>query len=207
MPSLTDSPPKPRGKEKSKALRQSVNLHIEQLASAVDTVRASEEFTAFLDTAARFHRYSWCNTLLIASQCPQATQVAGFRAWLKLDRCVRKGQKGIAIFAPMPWKREVTNSSGETETVSGCGFRVVHVFDVSQTDGKPLPTVDCPELTDTADNLLANLLSVAKSRGISVEFKTQASGAYGLSKKGAIEIAPEHSTGSQAKTLAHELAH
>ena len=154
MPSLTEVSPKPSGKEKSKALRQSVNLHIEQLASAVDTVRASEEFTAYLDTAARFHRYSWCNTLLIARQCPQATQVAGFRAWLKLDRCVRTGEKGIQIFAPIPYSREDKNG----ETVSGCNFRVVHVFDVSQTDGKALPTVDCPDICDAADSLLGSRL-------------------------------------------------
>jgi len=92
----------------------------------------------------RFHKYSWHNTLLIAMQRPSATQVAGFQAWRKLGRHVMKGERGIMIFAPCPWRRESVTDAGDTETESGVYFKPVHVFDVAQTDGPELPTVDVP---------------------------------------------------------------
>ena len=70
------------------------------------------------------------------------------------------------IFAPCPWKREVERDNGETETEQGMFFRVVHVFDVGQTDGEELPSVDVPTVDRAADELLAKLTRVADSRGI-----------------------------------------
>lgn len=194
-------------KDKAKALRASIETDLEALAKAVDDVRASEMFTRYLDVQAKFHHYSWHNTMLIASQRPNATQVAGFKTWQKMGRQVRKGERGIAIFAPCRFKREVENSDGDTDTVEGLFFRVVHVFDVSQTDGESLPTVDVPTVDIVADELLGQLRQVAVKRGITVLSGPLASGAFGASMNGAVNIDDTHATGQQAKTLAHELAH
>ena len=193
---------KPSAQDKAKSLRKRIEDSVETLAKAVDSVRASDDFRRYLDTQARFHNYSWHNTWLIASQRPDATQVAGFQTWKKLGRHVRKGEHGIMIFAPCPWKRETDD--GETE--AGIYFKVVHVFDVAQTDGQELPSVECPTVQESADRLLADLRCVAAKRGIAVTFK-RLDGPYGASKKGAIDVDDTHTTGQQAKTLAHELAH
>ena len=210
MTSLAESQSREHGsdrKDKAKELRRRIDDSLETLATAVDEVRASEMFKAYLNVQARFHHYSWCNSLLILSQRPDATRVAGYRTWQKLSRQVCKGQRGIMIFAPCPWKREKTNDKGETETEQGMFFRAVHVFDVSQTDGKELPTVDCPTVQESADRLLADLHSVAEQRGIKVNFDTLSGGLFGVSKGGTIDVDNGHATGQQAKTLAHELAH
>ena len=191
MTSLSGSPGNTteKGRNRAQELRARIDAGLDVLAKAVDSVRASEEFKRFLDVQAKFHRYSWHNTLLIASQRPDATRVAGYRTWQSLKRQVRKGERGIAIFAPMTYRR--------TEET-----------DVSQTDGEALPTVDVPDVSAAADELLGRLRRVAESRGIAVTFQPMGrEGLYGVSKKGAVEISNEHATGQQAKTLAHELAH
>jgi len=204
MQTVTKSPSKANAKDKVKALRKRIDDSIDTLAKAVDDVRTSAMFKAYLDVQAKFHKYSWCNTLLIYSQKPDASNVAGFQTWKKLGRHVRKGEHGIMIFAPCPWKKDGKN--GEKDE-SGIYFKAVHVFDVSQTDGKELPTIDAMDVETVADDLLANLARVTHNRGIALTFETINGGAYGVSKKGSIVVDPNHSTGQQAKTLAHELAH
>ena len=157
--------------DKTKELRRRIDESLDTLAKAVDDVRASETFVQYLKTQARFHKYSWCNCLLILSQRPDATRIAGYRTWQKLSRQVRKGERGICIFAPCPWKREEKTESGETKTEQGIFFRAVHVFDIGQTDGPDLPTVDVPTVEATADMLLADLVRVADKRGIAVTFQ------------------------------------
>ncbi|NOT00659.1 MAG: DUF1738 domain-containing protein [Phycisphaerales bacterium] len=195
------------GADRARALRERITDHVDALAKAVDDVRASESFRVFLDVQARFHRYSWGNTILIATQRPDATRVAGYKAWEKLGRHVRKGEHGIMIFAPHKFTRERERDNGESETVDGIGFHVTHVFDVGQTDGEALPTVDVPTVDALADDLLAKLIGVAGRRSIKVEFGAFREGFFGASKRGSVEIANTYATGQQAKTLAHELAH
>ena len=194
-------------KDRAKALRSSIDERVEALANAVDAVRASETFKAYLDVQARFHKYSWGNTMLIYSQRPDATRVAGFNTWKRLKRSVRKGEHGIRIFAPCPYKVDVETADGETDTETRTYFKVVHVFDVSQTDGEALPTVDCPTVDQAADDLLARLTQVSARRGVSVSFAHIESGAFGFSANGSVAVDNRHATGQQAKTLAHELAH
>ncbi len=189
--------------DKAKELRKRIDDSLDILAKAVDDVRASEAFKAYLDVQARFHRYSWHNSMLIAVQRPSATRVAGYQTWRKLGRQVNKGEHGIMIFAPCPWKRETDD--GETE--QGIFFRAVHVFDVAQTDGPDLPDVDIPTVDIASDDLLADLHRVAEERGIKVNFDTLSGGLFGVSKGGTIDVDNGHATGQQAKTLAHELAH
>ena len=208
--SLTESPParrSSRSSDRARALRQQIDERLEVLATAVDEVRASEMFRQYLDVQARFHRYSWHNSLLILSQRPDAERVAGFHTWKRLGRHIRKGERGIAIFAPCPWKRTETDDDGNDVERQGVYFKVVHVFDVSQTDGELLPEVQVPDVQAAADALLADLESVATRRGITVDYVELRTGRYGVSKGGTIDIANGHATGQQAKTLAHELAH
>lgn len=163
----------------------------------------SEELTRFLDTMSAFHSYSFGNCLLIAQQKPDATLVAGFRAWLKLGRSVRKGEKGICILAPMVGKKEAEDGSGETREVFG--FRAVHVFDVSQTDGEELPEVN--RIAGDPGEKLARLHATAGGLGIAVGYEDDLRGADGVSKGGEIALLRGLSPAEEFNTLAHELAH
>jgi len=136
-------------------------LH-EQISDGVAALVESQGWRAMLDTAAKFHTYSLGNLLLIGAQAPQATtRVAGFRTWQSLGRQVRKGERGIAILAPCTYRPKAadrtepaapagqepaaTCSGGAVPDVGSKkqvrGFRVVHVFATSQTEGAPLPDV------------------------------------------------------------------
>ena len=172
MTILAESPPNRNETraDKAKALRQTIDDHVDVLAKAVDGVRASEMFRRYLDVQARFHKYSWGNTMLIYSQKPDAERVAGFGTWKKLRRHVRKGESGIRIFAPCPWKRTDTDDAGNDTERQGMYFKVVYVFDVSQTDGAELPKVNVPDVEIATDTLLASLERVASKRGIAVTF-------------------------------------
>src|SRR6266849_1423065 len=121
----------------------------------------SEALKTYLSVMSRFHKYSWGNCLLIYSQRPEATHVAGFHAWLKLRRYVRKGEKGIVILAPMVGRRKSADELTEDEQTRLFGFRAAHVFDVSQTDGEPMPVFaavkgDPESYTDRLKEFVAN---------------------------------------------------
>src|SRR5205807_6176220 len=100
---------------------------------------------------AAFHDYSFGNLCLIVSQRPEATRVAGYQAWRKLGRQVRKGERGIRILAPCRAKAREVESDEETRSAFRViGFRCVSVFDLSQTDGEPLPAVESRSLEGDA---------------------------------------------------------
>jgi hypothetical protein len=122
----------------------------------------SEVLTQYLTTMARFHKYSLGNVLLIASQKPEASHVAGIFTWNQLGRKVKKGEKGIMIFAPMIAKKRSKKDSDAREdsdsrtTASPAlvGFRPVYVWDIAQTEGKELPRlagVESPRLLSGGD--------------------------------------------------------
>src|SRR5262249_41887366 len=113
----------------------------EQMKQAVEALQSSEGWQRWLTVRRHFHAYSFHNQLMIAHQCPDATRVAGFRAWLKLGYAVRKGEHALRIWAPMPpskraletWHQAGSNPEDRPRTF----FRLVPVFDRSQVD--PLP--------------------------------------------------------------------
>jgi DNA primase len=117
-------------------------LH-QQLQDSLQELVTSEDWQRALAVAARFHDYSFANTRLIGAQSLARgftpSRVAGYRAWRDLGRHVRKGERGLQILAPVI--RKVTPESAEEEEKRVVGFRVVHVFDITQTDGEPLPEV------------------------------------------------------------------
>jgi hypothetical protein len=104
---------------------------------ALDTLAAlldeghSDRLTALLKTMGRFHKYSWHNVALIATQCPTATHVAGFQTWRTMGRFVRKGEKGIAILAPIVGRRNADADQDDSKRV--LGFRAAYVFDVAKS--------------------------------------------------------------------------
>src|SRR6266567_8650228 len=119
---------------------QAKNLSEDALSQLMQALEQgqSDALKNYLRLMSRFHRYSWGNCLLIYSQRPDATHVAGFHAWLTLRRFVRKGEKGIVILAPMVGRKKADDTLSEDEQTRLFGFRAAHVFDISQTDGEPL---------------------------------------------------------------------
>src|SRR4051794_28465200 len=149
-----------------------------QLLSAVDALIDGPAWRRMLDVAARFHRYSPNNVLLISLQRPEATRVAGYQTWRQLGRQVRKGETGIAILAPVAARRPTAAGDVPPEEADRDhsprvlrGFRVTHVFDVSQTDGPPLPEVR-PQLLDGAAPLgvWAALLDQVEAAGYALGY-------------------------------------
>ena len=166
-----------------------------------------------LRTAAKFHNYSFNNQLLIFLQRPDATRVAGFRKWQELNRFVRKGEKGIQIFAPCKYKTKVEDEDGNDKSFQQIrGFRVVHVFDISQTDGEPIEDLDAvrPKLLegDAPEGIWDELVSQANDAGFEV-IRNQKGSENGycdfLNKT--IAVRPDVAPAQAVKTLVHELAH
>lgn len=187
--------------------KQATALAFDELAASIAAGK-SEGLTRFLDAVAKFHRYSFGNVMLMAMQRPDATHVAGFHTWLKVGRHVRKGEKGIMILAPMIGKRRPGSTETETEGENESrvyGFRAVHVFDVSQTDGDPLPELD-KMAGDPAGNVQRIKDSIA-SRGIALRYSDHLGGASGTSAGGIISILNGLDAAQEFAVLAHELAH
>ena len=202
-------------------------LH-EQIAEGVAALVGSEAWRAMLDTAAKFHSYSLGNVVLIALQAPQATRVAGFRTWKSLGRQVRKGERGIGILAPCTYRPKAATSAtaatdhasgpgkdehgGETPAAGGKqvrGFRVVHVFDVAQTDGEPLPDIAPALLTGQAPaGLWDDLAGQVTGHGYTLE-RGDCSGANGYTDptRRVVRVRADVDDAQAVKTLAHELGH
>lgn len=175
---------------------------LQQLKEGVSRLSDSQQWQAFLDTQARFHSYSFNNTLLILLQRPDATRVAGYKAWQKLGRYVRKGEKGIAILAPLTYKRVDEDTGEEVRGVRG--FRTVYVFDIAQTEGKELPAITQLLEGEEGQQLLFAMCDVADEIGVNVEFgETGRANGYYNPHSHSIRIGEHLPTNQQAKTLIH----
>jgi antirestriction protein ArdC len=192
---------------------------VTQLDTAVREIQESDLFHRYLAAQARFHHYSWGNVFLIMAQRPDATRVASYRTWQALDRQVRRGETGIRIVVPLRHRATPSSSDksdGDDVLPVPLPRRVLYfgtgtVFDVSQTDGPPLPEVTVP-LLDGPDGpgLGTRLERVAQQERLTIERVPQikgsrAVGTYIPSARRIIvrELEPAQMT----KTLAHELAH
>jgi len=187
---------------------------LEQLRQATSALLTSEGWQQWLRTRSRFHRYSLRNTVLIAFQCPHATHVAGFRRWLELGRCVRKGEKAIRIFAPVRYRRRAEQTDENGSELQLVGFRLAAVFDVSQTE--PLPGVEPAPLDppsepvsgDSHAHLLAPLEQHAATLGFTVQYKPlDGPAGYCSAREARIVIDSELPANAKVATLVHELAH
>jgi antirestriction protein ArdC len=170
----------------------------------------SQQLTDYLRLLGRFHRYSSSNVLLIYVQRPDATHVAGFHAWLKLGRHVRKGEKAIAILAPMIGRLRAKQPDVESPDEGDSprtirGFRVAHVFDVAQTDGNPLP--EFAQVHGSPDEHLIRLRQFICQQGIVLHHDFLPGTARGASMGGGIIVRPDLPPAEMFAVLAHELAH
>jgi antirestriction protein ArdC len=185
----------------------------EKLQEAVAEISSGDDWKRMLQVVSKFHRYSFNNHLMIFMQRPDATVVAGFNRWKSLGRFVKKGEKGIAIFAPCRYKTLVEDENGEEQSLLQVkGFRIVHVFDISQTEGEELPDLDAvrPKLldSDAPDGIWDALVRHAESIGFEV-VREQRGRENGYCDFGAklIAVRPDVSTAQAVKTLIHELGH
>jgi len=183
--------------------------HAGRIRDALDTLAAlldegrSDQLAALLKTMARFHKYSFHNICLISSQCPTATRVAGFQTWRTMGRFVRKGEKGIAILAPIVGRRETESATDNARAI--VGFRAAYVFDVDQTDGEPLPTP--VEASGDPGVKTAALRTAILGQGIAIESVDDLGGALGTSSGGCIRLLNGLSPAMEFTTLVHEHAH
>jgi N-terminal domain of anti-restriction factor ArdC/IrrE N-terminal-like domain len=177
------------------------------LTDGISRLTDSNQWLRYLDFQSRFHHYSFGNVMLIAAQRPEASRVAGFHAWKKLGRTIRKGEKAVWILAPIMTRRARDGDLDDDRVVHG--FKYVPVFDVSQTEGEGLPTV-CHKLSgECPANSLAALTRVALGLGYSVEDAELSDGANGDCTFGVrrIRVEARNSSAQRVKTLAHEIAH
>jgi len=199
---------------KAEQAKKVADQALEQLAEALAAGR-SDELTRYLSMLAKFHKYSFGNVMLILSQKPDATHVAGFNTWKQVGRYVRQGEKGIVIIAPMVFRKSENRRGGRDaesaaaefserdETV--LRFRGVYVFDVSQTDGQPLP--EPAGINGDPGQHLDQIKTVVASRGIALDYEIGLGSALGLSRGGRISIRPGQPAGEEFAVIVHELAH
>jgi hypothetical protein len=215
----------------TEAAESKVEGILKQLRAGVESIQQSDQFRLFLSTMAKFHDYSIGNLILIMLQKPNATHVAGFNTWKELGRWVKSGEKGIAILAPVfppaatcekcgarlprsarfcPKCGAETNQ-GEELAATPRYFRIVHVFDLSQTEGRPIPEFSVPALSGEAnEELYQKTLALANQQGLTVSFESkpeQDPEIKGFYSGKLIWVRPEESRAQQLKTLLHEMAH
>lgn len=208
-----------------------IDTVLKQLKQGVESIQQSSKFRDFLISMSKFHDYSIGNQILIMIQKKDATRVAGFNTWRELGRWVRKGEKGIAILAPVMPPRATCPQCGAKirrgdKYCASCGnevtevseveyspvfFRVVYVFDISQTEGKPLPEFEVPTLSGEVNvDLFVKVAQVAKVNGLTISYRSRPDldpEMKGYLSGKEIWIRPEESKAQQLKTLLHELAH
>jgi antirestriction protein ArdC len=204
--SMSSNEAKPAEKKTTaqEVIAANIQALIEQLKAG-----KSDALTAYLDAMSRFHRYSFGNVLAIARQRPGATHVAGFHAWRQLGRYVRKGERGICILAPIITKRkqrdEPEHDGSQPPRPRLAGFRNAFVFDVSQTEGKELPTIRGIS-GDVGENR-ERLFAFVERQGIELFFAEDIAPALGMSYGGKIALLPGQSKAEEFSTLVHEVGH
>ena len=207
--------------------KQKVQEITDKLEEGLKELFESEKYKTYLSTMSKFHNYSFNNTLLIAMQKPEATLVAGYKAWQKnFERHVNKGEKAIRILAPAPYK--IKEERDKLDPVTGemmfdengmpqkeqvevtiPAFRAVSVFDVSQTDGKPIPELEAQELLSTVEgyeDFVQALMNVAPVP-IGFEDIPGDSKGYFHTEEKRIAVQKNMSESQTLKTMVHEVAH
>jgi antirestriction protein ArdC len=210
---------KQTNKEKLKDITDSIERGIEELFQ-------SDKYAEYLRTMSHFHKYSVNNTMLIYMQKPDATLVAGFNKWRdQFERNVMKGEKGIKIIAPTPYKKKIEQEKRDPDTnlpmLDADGkviieekeikipmFKPVTVFDVSQTDGKPLPQL-ASDLQGNVQNYEVFMEALRRSSPVPIDFKPiadNADGYFSLDKQ-KIAIREGMSEVQTVSAVVHEIAH
>lgn len=183
-----------------------------KIEEGVKNVFESENYKNYLKFLSKFYNYSSNNCLLIMSQCPDASMVAGMNFWKSASRTVKKGEKAIQILAPIPHEfTKLNEETGEEEIIKYISFKTSYVFDVSQTEGQDIPRI-CKELKGTSEEireLITRMEEIFKEQNIKLEFwdlKGEQKGFYRQNddficiKKGLDDL-------QTLKTMIHEYAH
>ena len=210
---------KPTNRERLQEITAGIEQGIKELFE-------SEKYMRYLSVMSKFHRYSVNNTMLIYMQKPEATLVAGFNKWKnQFARHVKKGEHGITIIAPTPYKKKIEEMKRDPDThapiLDADGkavmeekeseipmFRPVKVFDVSQTDGKPLPELSS-SLSGTVPHYEAFLEALRRSAPVPIEFEPMAANTDGYFSPDQQRIAIREGM-SEVQTVSatvHEIAH
>ena len=199
----------------------------DRLEQGITELFDSERYKEYLRVMSKFHNYSFNNTLLIAMQKPDASLVAGFSAWKNnFERNVMKGQKGIKIIAPSPFKvkqemqkidphtqKSVIGKDGkpvtEEKEITIPAYKVVTVFDVSQTEGKELPDIAVDELTGDVDRYKDFFAALEKTSPVPIAFEKIEGGSHGYYHLADKRIALNEGMSElqTLKTAIHEIAH
>lgn len=212
-------------KQAAENRRQELKDITEKLEKGVSEIFTSEKYQELLNTMAKFPRYSLNNNLLIMMQKPDATLCQSYTGWNKMGRFVKRGEKGIRILAPAPFKMEreqnklddkgraVLDQDGEpvkekTE-ISVNAFKPVSTFDISQTDGEPLPEIGVSELAGEVKDYQTFFDAIRKASPVPVAFENIQSGAKGYfhTEENRIAIKEGMSEIQNVKTAIHEMAH
>ncbi|MBZ4571668.1 ImmA/IrrE family metallo-endopeptidase [Mycobacterium avium subsp. hominissuis] len=196
-----------------------------EIDTAIDELNTGENWRQWLEFSGKFHKYSLNNQLLIYMQKPDATQVAGFNKWKELGRSVTKGEKAIWIFAPMVRKVRVEDAKGNPVLDAKgkpryeqkvTGFKTVPVFDVSSTDGEPLPqppVVEVDRMSGSApEGMHEDLTAQIEGHGYRVVYEDLGDGpgipdGRTVPDLKTVTINTHYSHAHQGLVLAHELAH
>ena len=178
----------------------------DKLLKAVEAGK-SETLIEYLKTMGRFHNYSLANAMLIQFQKPKASRVAGYRNWQKLGRFVKKGEHGIAIIAPVIRRKRIREDDGtdNADEERILAFKTAYVFDVNQTDGKPLP--EFAQVQGEPGEYTKRLKNFIADRGIELEYSDAIGSAQGLSGGGKIIIKANLKPAEKFSVIVHELAH
>jgi antirestriction protein ArdC len=188
-----------------------------ELEKTVDALATDENWLNLLDTMSRFHNHSLYNKMLITMQRPDATLVAGFNKWKELERSVIKGETGIRILAPSKWTRDEKDATGKPKldsdgnqvTRSGMSFVTVSVFDVSQTEGKPLPKAYEEMTEEPPAGFIEDLEASIVAAGFTVSYEKMPGAGSGFTDPETKRVVVDEalSPAGRARTLAHERGH
>ncbi|MBR5361152.1 MAG: ImmA/IrrE family metallo-endopeptidase [Lachnospiraceae bacterium] len=196
-----------------------------KLEKGVKDIFDGDNYKKYLKFCSKLPRYSVNNQILIMLQRPDATSCQSFSGWKEMKRFVKKGEKGIRILAPSPYKKEVeqqkTDSNGapifdskgepvmETVEITVNAFKPVSTFDVSQTEGEPVPGLGVEEIIGGVDGYEIMLDAIRSSISVPIEFEDISSGAKGYYhvEENRIAVQKDMSEAQTIKTLLHEASH
>lgn len=207
--------------------RKKIKEITEKLENGIRDMFQSEQFISWLKTMSKFHKYSLNNTLLIFFQKPDATLVAGYTKWKNdFGRNIKKGERAIKIFAPAPYKKMIEtvridvnthepiigkdgNPIKDTQEIVVPAFKIVNVFDVSQTEGRELPSFGVDELTGSVKDYDRIIRALKLSCPVTVDFEDIENGVKGYYRRSEnrIAIQKDMSQVQTIKTMIHEMAH
>lgn len=205
-------------KNRNKELQNKIYKFAEELAKETDKAKFNEKFIEFIEFSKKFWRYSFGNKILISIQKPNASFVAGFRKWKELGRFVKKGEKGIWILCPTfyPEKEKVLLINGETGeqeekeiTINDfvTGYIGVSVFDVSQTKGDKIPTLEYELNSNKHPELLKKAEQILSNNGITLIYKKLGKTCFGQTDGKTIVVNSDISTDDKLHTIIHERLH